>query len=103
MMALGARRKYILQLFLSQSIIIGLIGGIIGCIVGVVGAYAAVSYLNQYMQRMVSDGFAPLPVIYPIEWFFIAVIVGILTGMIAGFIPARKASKMNPVEALRYE
>ena len=103
MMALGARRKYILQLFLSQSIIIGLIGGIIGCIVGIIGSYSAIFYLNQYMQEIVNEGFSPLPVVYPIEWFFIAIIVGILTGMIAGFIPARKASKMNPVEALRYE
>jgi len=103
MMALGARRKYILQLFLSQSIIIGLIGSIVGCIAGVIGSYSAVLYLNQYMQKMVGEGFSPLPVAYPIEWFFIAIFVGILTGVIAGFIPAMKASKMSPVEALRYE
>jgi putative ABC transport system permease protein len=104
MMAIGAKRRDILQLFLYQSTIIGLLGGLIGCILGASGSWFVVDLLNQNIQNLggaFSTGTIQLT--YVPEWFLIASIVGILIGVAAGVLPARKAAKMDPVVALRYE
>jgi putative ABC transport system permease protein len=103
MMAIGAKRKHILQLFLYQSIIIGLIGAILGCILGASGSAFVVQVLNNYIRQLGGSALTgSVPLIFPAEWFFIAVIFGVLAGVAAGVLPARKASKMDPVVALRY-
>jgi putative ABC transport system permease protein len=104
MMAIGAKRRDILQLFLYQSTIIGLLGGLLGCILGASGSWFVVDLLNRSVQNLggvISGG--SIQIIYAPDWFLIASIVGILIGMAAGVLPARKAAKMDPVEALRYE
>ncbi len=104
MMAIGAKRRDILQLFLYQSTIIGLLGGLLGCILGASGSWFVVDLLNRSVQNLggvISGG--SIQTIYAPEWFLIASIVGILIGVAAGVLPARKAAKMDPVEALRYE
>jgi putative ABC transport system permease protein len=104
MMAIGAKRRDILQLFLYQSTIIGLLGGLLGCILGASGSWFVVDLLNKNIQNLggaFSTGTIELT--YIPEWFLIASIVGILIGVAAGVLPARKAAKMDPVEALRYE
>jgi putative ABC transport system permease protein len=104
MMAIGAKRRDILQLFLYQSTIIGLLGGILGCILGASGSWFVVDLLNRSVQNLggvISGG--TIQTIYAPEWFLIASIVGILIGVAAGVLPARKAATMDPVEALRYE
>jgi putative ABC transport system permease protein len=104
MMAIGAKRRDILQLFLYQSTIIGLLGGIIGCMLGASGSWFVVDLLNGSVQNLGGAlAVGKINVIYAPEWFVIAVIVGILIGVAAGVLPARKAAKMDPVEALRYE
>jgi len=103
MMAIGAKRRYILQLFLYQSIVIGLIGGLLGCILGASGSAFVVQVLNNYLQELGGGGFAgTITLIYPLEWFGISVVFGIVVGIAAGVLPARKAAKMDPVVALRY-
>jgi len=104
MMAVGAKRRDILQLFLYQSTVIGLLGGITGCILGATGSWFVVDLLNKSIQNLggaFSTGSIQLD--YAPEWFLIATIVGILIGVTAGVLPARKAAKMDPVEALRWE
>jgi putative ABC transport system permease protein len=104
MMAIGAKRRDILQLFLYQSMIIGILGGLAGCILGVGGSWFVVDLLNKSIQNLggaFSTGTMQLT--YAPEWFIIASIVGILIGIAAGVLPARKAAKMDPVVALRYE
>jgi len=104
MMAIGAKRRDILQLFLYQSTIIGLLGGLIGCILGASGSWFVVDLLNKNIQNLggaFSTGTIQLA--YAPEWFLIASVVGILIGVAAGVLPARKAAKMDPVEALRWE
>lgn len=104
MMAIGAKRRDILQLFMYQSIIIGLLGGLIGCLLGASGSWFVVDLLNKNIENLggaLSTGTIQLT--YVPEWFIIASIVGILIGVIAGVLPARKAAKMDPVVALRYE
>jgi len=104
MMAIGAKRRIIMQLFLYQSAVIGLLGGILGCIIGASGGAFIIQILGNYVQELgFSTASAHLPLIYPMEWFVIATISGLLVGIIAGVIPARKAAKMDPVVALRHE
>jgi putative ABC transport system permease protein len=104
MMAVGAKRRDILQLFLYQSMVIGLLGGLAGCILGASGSWFVVDLLNNSIQNLggaFSTGSIQLS--YAPEWFIIASVVGILIGIAAGVLPARKAAKMDPVVALRYE
>ena len=104
MMAIGAKRRDILQLFLYQATIIGLLGGLIGCILGASGSWFVVDLLNNSIQKL-GGAFSTgtIQVAYTPEWFIIASIVGIIIGIAAGLLPARKAAKMDPVVALRYE
>jgi putative ABC transport system permease protein len=104
MMAIGAKRRDILQLFLYQSTIIGLFGGLIGCILGATGSWFVVDLLNRNIQNL-GGAFSTgsIQVAYAPAWFIIASVVGILIGVAAGMFPARKAAKMDPVVALRYE
>ena len=104
MMAIGAKRRDILQLFLYQSMIIGLLGGLAGCILGASGSWFVVDLLNRSVQNL-GGAFSTgsIQINYAPEWFIIASIVGIFIGIAAGVLPARKAAKMDPVQALHYE
>jgi putative ABC transport system permease protein len=104
MMAIGAKRRDVLQLFLYQSTLIGLLGGLLGCILGASGSWFVVDLLNKSVKNLGGViGGGSIQTIYAPEWFLIASIVGILIGIAAGVLPARKAAKMDPVVALRYE
>jgi putative ABC transport system permease protein len=87
--AIGARRRVILTQFLFESSTICLIGGIIGVIISFGVA--------ELIDKMVMPASISLPIV------FIALIIGILTGVVSGFIPALRASRLNPIDALRYE
>jgi putative ABC transport system permease protein len=103
MMAIGAKRRFILQMFLYQSTIIGLIGAILGCILGASGSAFVVQVLNTYLKDIGGTAFTgTINLSLSIEWFGIAVFFGVLAGIAAGVLPARKAAKMDPVVALRY-
>lgn len=86
--AIGARRLTILFQFLAEAAIICLFGGAIGLVV----AYPSSLILDQI-----------LPTAMPISVVFIALAVSALTGIVSGFLPAFKASKLDPVDSLRYE
>ena len=86
--AIGARRRTILLQFLVESALICLIGGLIGL---------AISYPLSLLADQV------LPTAMPLSVVFLAIGVSLLVGVISGFLPAYRASKMDPVEALRYE
>jgi putative ABC transport system permease protein len=104
MMAIGAKRRDILQLFLYQSTIIGLLGGIIGCILGASGSWFVVDLLNSSISKLGGAfSIGSIQLVYSPEWFIIATVIGISIGIAAGLLPARKAATMDPVVALRYE
>jgi putative ABC transport system permease protein len=104
MKAIGAKRRNIMNLFLYQSAMIGLLGGVIGCIVGYFGAAFIVQVLSTYMREIAESSFTHnIQLVYSYEWFAIALVSGFVTGIVAGVLPARKAAKMDPVRALRYE
>jgi len=103
MMAIGAKRRYIMSLFLYQSAMIGLFGGVLGVILGASGGAFIIQVLNQYMLEFGGRFSAGnIPLVYSIQWFLIAVFFGVMIGITAGVLPARKAAKMDPVVALRY-
>jgi putative ABC transport system permease protein len=99
LMALGYRRKHILQLFLTESGIIGGLGGIAGVVVGGI----LVLFLNLKGISIRLPGQVITTVIYPqISLSFVLMIfqLAVLSALVAGFIPAKRASHLKPVEAL---
>lgn len=86
--AIGAKKRSILGQFITESAIICLIGGMIGLLIAVVLSMI----INQF-----------LPTSVQVDTVFLAIIISIATGVVSGFAPAYTASKLDPVEALRYE
>jgi putative ABC transport system permease protein len=96
MKAIGARNKDILLIFLFNAAFIGLVGGIIGIILGTI--------LSGYMPALM--GGLPMSrgtAIVTINSIAMALSVSVSVGILAGIIPAYQASKLRPVDALRYE
>lgn len=89
-MAVGARSRDILQQFLVESMVLCLIGGILGILIG----HGAAVLVNIYLNWPVES--SPSAVIA-------AVVVSAFVGIVFGFYPAWKASRLDPIEALRYE
>jgi putative ABC transport system permease protein len=88
--AIGAKEKDILTQFLVESVVMSLIGGIVGIVLGVSGAFG------------ISKIFG-IPFVVSIPAILIAVGVSTLVGIVFGLYPARKASRLAPIDALRYE
>lgn len=89
-MALGAKRKDILLQFLVESVILSTVGGVIGVLVGVAGAHLLTTL-------------AGWPVTISGEAILIAVLFSLAVGLFFGLYPANRASRLNPIDALRYE
>jgi putative ABC transport system permease protein len=89
--ALGARRRTILVQFLIEAVSICLVGGVIG-LVCALGLFA-----------LVARSFPDFPLQFSVSLVVVALVISVLTGIISGFAPAWQASRLNPVEALRYE
>jgi len=99
MKALGARNRDILAIFLLNAFLIGLVGGIIGVILGYLlsGILPALMGGGGITGRFASAG------VVTIESVLLSLSVAVGIGMLSGAIPAYQASKLKPVDALRYE
>jgi putative ABC transport system permease protein len=87
--AIGAKRRAIPQQFLFESSMICLVGGAIG---------VALSFgVAAVIDRLLMPASVSLPIV------IIALTVSVAVGVIAGFIPAWRASRLNPIDALHYE
>ncbi|MCS7113307.1 MAG: FtsX-like permease family protein, partial [Nitrososphaerota archaeon] len=99
MKALGFTNRQVMLLILSESIIIGFIGGIAGVVAGIIGSYMLT---NRSLMIMEGIAFTATPIV-SVDLVLSAVILSLLVGVIGGLLPALRASKLQPVEALRYE
>ncbi|MBR6437873.1 MAG: ABC transporter permease [Bacteroidales bacterium] len=89
-MSIGAKNAAILMQFLTESIILSLIGGVLGLFLGV--------FLSYVVTLVMS-----LPFVVNVLWMVISFVSCAILGLIAGFFPALKASRTDPINALRYE
>jgi putative ABC transport system permease protein len=93
--AIGARRRDVLNLFLTEAGLIGAIGATIAVPVGIM---LGVLFLN-----VGPFSGAQLPIAIRPEWTPLAVMIGALVGVVSGVYPAWRASRINPVQALKYD
>jgi putative ABC transport system permease protein len=89
-MAVGAKRRHILLQFLIEATILSTIGGFVGILVGVAGAHLVTTV-------------AGWPTIVSAQAVMIAFLFSVGVGIFFGLYPANKASRLKPIEALRYE
>jgi len=90
MRAVGATRRDVLQLFLTEAALIGLLGSVLGLAVGVGVGYAGVRLLA-------------FPFRLPLRWLATAAAIGLGVSLLAGVYPAWRAARLDPVEALQEE
>lgn len=102
--SIGASRRDILLMFLYEAMMLGMIGSIVGGILSIVGGY----FISQVAIRVMTAGTTfgeSASVFGPDTFFFIAggVLFGVIVSTLSGLYPAWQASRMTPIEALRYE
>jgi len=90
MKAIGARNRDVVQLFLNEAVLLGLLGALLGTVVGVAGAFVGTELIK-------------LPFVMDVVWLPVAIAVGVGVGVVAGLYPAWSAARTDPIEALRYE
>ena len=96
MKAIGASKRDIRTLFLLEAGLIGFIGGLIGVIIGIGISEVAVFLASSFSEIAIARG-------YDIQLISGAMIFATLLGLISGYLPSRRASNLDPAEALRYE
>ncbi|MAG45579.1 MAG: ABC transporter permease, partial [Nanoarchaeota archaeon] len=96
MKSIGAKNSDILTLFLIESGILGLVGGGIGIILGI-----GFSKLVEAAAK--AGGYGMIQVSFPLPLIIGTLMFSFVVGALSGILPARQASKLQPVDALRYE
>jgi putative ABC transport system permease protein len=91
MLALGAQRRTILGLFLGEAVVLAALGGVFGLLLGI------------GLAQAIHAALPALPVHTPVLYVVLAELVAATIGLAAGVLPARRASRLDPVESLRAE
>jgi putative ABC transport system permease protein len=88
--AIGGKQRNVRRQFLFEAILISLMGALFGVVLGVL--------VGNSFALVLSTGF-----VLPWKWMLIGIVICTIVGLLAGLYPAFKASRLNPIEALRYE
>ncbi len=102
MVSLGARKQDMKKLFITESLVMSMIGGIIGMLGATLLGFVVDAFLNQLAHsRGVAQSFS----VFATPLWLVAIILAFVTlvGFAVVYIPARRASKINPIDALRHE
>lgn len=94
--AVGANRRDIVLLFLSESITVSAFGSLLGLIAGTLFTMAAVPVIKSLTK-------IPFQAAYTFDTFLVISIISVLVGIVFGTYPAIRASRLDPVEAIRHE
>jgi putative ABC transport system permease protein len=96
-MAVGARSRDILMQFLVESVVLSCIGGLIGFSLGIGSSYGLTMLINSF-----STG-TKWPIVISIPAAIMSFVFAAAVGVFFGYYPARRASRLDPIDALRYE
>jgi putative ABC transport system permease protein len=96
-MAVGARGRDILRQFLVEAVLLSSLGGVIGVLLGAGASAVITMVINSFTPG------TPWPVVIPVKAAAIAMLFAGGVGVFFGYYPARRASRLDPIEALRYE
>jgi putative ABC transport system permease protein len=89
-LSIGARARDVLLQFLVEAVVLSTLGGVVGIGIGLGGAFATATALE-------------LPFIFSPDMLLLPFTVSVAIGAVFGFVPARKAAHLNPIDALRHE
>lgn len=101
MRTIGGSPNNIKVLFLSESIVMGFLGGMVGILIGVIGGLAVNFTLNMLASKM--GGTAISLFKFPIPFLLFVAGFSAIMGFLTGVFPARRASSLNPLDAIRYK
>jgi ABC-type antimicrobial peptide transport system permease subunit len=93
--AIGATSQEVLRQFLLEAVVLTLAGGVLGMLLGVLASVLVAAILTRAV-----DGWG---LIIPPEAIVASVLVSTIVGLAFGWYPAKRAAKLDPIEALRYE
>ena len=96
-MAVGARPRDILRQFLCEAVLLSAIGGVVGVSLGIGASIGVTSVINEFTQG------SRWPIVVSTQAIGIAMAVASAVGVFFGYYPARKASRLDPIDCLRYE
>ncbi|MDO8240457.1 MAG: ABC transporter permease [Candidatus Moranbacteria bacterium] len=101
MKSIGASDAGVSMMFIMESTIMGFLGGVSGVLIGLLGGEIFNQLINFVALRF---GGQSVRLFYSPLWFIMSIIIfAAVVGFLTGFIPARRASKMDPLDALRYK
>jgi putative ABC transport system permease protein len=98
--ALGAKRRDIILQFLIEAVVQTSLGGLVGMVLGLAAVYA-IPPVTSWLSRWIPNCFTPTKLHVPSV--FLSLAVSITVGVLFGLYPAWKASRLDPIEALRHE
>lgn len=99
MKAIGARNSDVMVIFIMEGIIISVIGGSVGIALGIVGSEG----FSSVSGSGVMGSFVAISPVVTLSSVLISLFVAVMVGALSSLYPARKAAKMSPIEAVRYE